>query len=963
MPHPFATLLGALLVLLVGPQLAAQSSSPSVQDMFNSGADRQTLLDSAAAWRFTRPADAQSLAWGSLWRRGGESYTDTLAGHALHLLGNLNLDCYADSVASSYYEQAAELRDRLPDASVADRAQSHVNLASSLRYLRRYEESDHHIREALELLEGQEEPTELYLSALNELSALAIDRQDYRVAFSAASRAVDLSDELPDLKVSARYFTHYRAARIMLRLNEIGQGTRYARRLLEIAMGEGVPLKLARAHNMVGLLQWEEGELEAARESFLRGVAAAGDEADADSELGHLYLNLANYYGEKQDEPEFDRYAELARSAFLAWGWPYDFYSNDRIPRYLHGWGRQQEALAAVNERLTYLTDLPPDRFHEVVADSTVTDLVPLIDLLGLRARVFAAVDSIDRALQDYTTQFALQERLREGVSTLDSRKYLSQNLRPFFDEALALYYRRYQDTGDPEDLWQALELSERGRAYSLITALQSNRQQRSAKERALFRRVADLERRVSLGEQQWQSRLEEDRLRLDRLEARENPDSIGLPAFARGKLTDHLAATGCTLVEYHLSERGSLVFVLSPDGVLEAYPIRESDRLTERVTAFRAAIEDSYYRRKSLRSDAEQAALDASFLTTGLTLRDQLLPPALRKALHQRPRLCIVPDGVLNYLPFAGLPLAESDVPLDYAAQRYLHDSSELAYAYSGQYLVTVSEQGDRQYARNLLAFAPTFGGEATGSPTRGADELLRGGAGLGALPYNREEVEQVAGLVANAQTYFGADASRARFLEELSGNRILHLSSHGSVHPTDPNLSFVAFSQGGDSLQREELLYFNDLYGLPIDNELTVLSACETSLGQLAAGETTMSLASAFATAGSRSTLTTLWEVDDRATKDLILDFYRRLVGGASRSEALHAAQAALRSGEYAHPYFWSALTLYGAAGPLLLEDDGRDGDAGMPSWSYIMTAAMIISILSYFLIVLKRATATDQ
>ena len=219
--------------------------------------------------------------------------------------------------------------------------------------------------------------------------------------------------------------------------------------------------------------------------------------------------------------------------------------------------------------------------------------------------------------------------------------------------------------------------------------------------------------------------------------------------------------------------------------------------------------------------------------------------------------------------------------------------------------------------------------------------------------LPYNREEVEEVSRMVKDAVAFYGPDANRQRFLEEMGSSRILHLSSHGSVNPTDPNLSFVAFTQEGDSVEQDEMLYFNDLYGLPMVNELTVLSACETALGKLAAGETTMSLASAFAAAGAKSTVTTLWQVDDRATKDVIVDFYRRLVKGETRSAALNESQAALRKGEYAHPYYWAGITLYGASGPLFVADKGG---SGLSAW---MIASFAVSLLASALLLLRRFT----
>jgi CHAT domain-containing protein len=156
--------------------------------------------------------------------------------------------------------------------------------------------------------------------------------------------------------------------------------------------------------------------------------------------------------------------------------------------------------------------------------------------------------------------------------------------------------------------------------------------------------------------------------------------------------------------------------------------------------------------------------------------------------------------------------------------------------------------------------------------------------------------------------------------------------------VNTDDANLSFVAFAQGGNNLEEDELLYFNDLSTLPIEAELVVLSACETSIGKVVPGESVLSLGSAFAAAGAHSTLTTLWKVDDAATEDLMVAFYQQLSAGKSRAEALAEAQRQQRAaGEFAHPYYWSAMTLNGEAGTIELETGGK--------WPYLLGGLILL------------------
>jgi len=313
---------------------------------------------------------------------------------------------------------------------------------------------------------------------------------------------------------------------------------------------------------------------------------------------------------------------------------------------------------------------------------------------------------------------------------------------------------------------------------------------------------------------------------------------------------------------------------------------------------------------------------VDNAFLNLGLELRSRLVP----NDIPDGHRLCLLPDGPLNVLPFAALPAEKAALPLDYQSLRYLNGQVSLHYAYSARVWQELETATNPDYAYDVIAFAPEFKGEAPEEASVRAARLRAGERALEALSplaFNTPEVDEVTALVRHAKAYTGKSADRQAFLAELGNARILHLSTHGVVNLTDPELSFIAFSQLGDSLEYEEMLYYNDLSGLPVRAELAVLSACETSLGAYVPGETSLSLASAFTAAGAKSTLTSLWQVDDAATKDLMVRFYQELTEGADRGEALRRALLShQQSDDYTHPYYWSAMTLYGDAGPLDLQ-----------------------------------------
>jgi CHAT domain-containing protein len=104
----------------------------------------------------------------------------------------------------------------------------------------------------------------------------------------------------------------------------------------------------------------------------------------------------------------------------------------------------------------------------------------------------------------------------------------------------------------------------------------------------------------------------------------------------------------------------------------------------------------------------------------------------------------------------------------------------------------------------------------------------------------------------------------------------------------------------------------------------ELVVVSACESGKGDIKAGEGVYGLRRAIAVAGARSSLLSLWKVDDEATAEFMTRFYSRLKAGQGRAEALAAVQSEFRkgtagNGQWKEPFYWAAWQLVGDWGPI--------------------------------------------
>ncbi len=130
-----------------------------------------------------------------------------------------------------------------------------------------------------------------------------------------------------------------------------------------------------------------------------------------------------------------------------------------------------------------------------------------------------------------------------------------------------------------------------------------------------------------------------------------------------------------------------------------------------------------------------------------------------------------------------------------------------------------------------------------------------------------------------------------------------------------------FKTWLKGGSLPAEAEdgLLTAEDVSGLDLlATELVVLSACETGLGEVRTGEGVFGLRRAFVLAGAKTLVMSLWKVPDEQTRELMEDFYQRILHGEPRAEALRQAQLEMKK-KYPDPFYWGAFICQGDPGPL--------------------------------------------
>jgi CHAT domain-containing protein len=277
-------------------------------------------------------------------------------------------------------------------------------------------------------------------------------------------------------------------------------------------------------------------------------------------------------------------------------------------------------------------------------------------------------------------------------------------------------------------------------------------------------------------------------------------------------------------------------------------------------------------------------------FHREGAFLYEKLVAPA---AIVAGKRLTIVPDGILNYVPFEAF-LTQT------VADNRCHVFNELPYLlhrHAVRYqAAALLPQNPRtgQAKRSFLAVAPQFDGHPSG---------------VLSLQHSEREAQQVV-TVFGGKILSGSSATESAFKEAAAQYRILHLSTHGILNDIYPENSFLTFAT-------PDSLTVADIEQLHLSADLVVLSACQSASGVFYGGEGLMSMGRAFIRTGSRSVIGSLWNVNDSLTTDLMTHLYENLADGQDKDRALQAAKLRFAEGNNlmaGHPYFWAAFTLSG-------------------------------------------------
>ena len=504
-----------------------------------------------------------------------------------------------------------------------------------------------------------------------------------------------------------------------------------------------------------------------------------------------------------------------------------------------------------------------------------------LLDALDLQAEIFSKQNQPKKALEAYTLSFQIED-LFANLLVYENSKIINQiRIRNRTEKCLSIYDFLYEKENKIIYIENAFQLSERTKSGVLKSYL-SNKKTASREEKLHLEQLQNWTNEI-LKEQQKGDLA--DVSKINEAIKKQNELMISLKKIRSTNQVDaaenidlkslysKLEKDKTIMSEYFLGFENMYVFTLENQKIKLEH-IDVTDTAVPKIISFLDYFSDANKITNNIKG----------YNHSGNRVYKMLKLPT--NATYQN--LIIVPDGLLNFLPFEALITQESTTT-NFAQMNYLLNDFKIAYNNSAS--LYLNGKPISSVKKTVLGIFPIF--------DKTAYELT----------FSKSEMQSIKNNF-NGKFFENETATFNNFKMNAANYSILHLSTHATSGDTETPASIKFYDQ--------EILY-SELYNLNINPDLVVLSACETGIGKLYKSEGAMSVARGFQFAGEQNLFFSLWKVNDYTTSIFMDYFYKNIKNNESYFEAnknakLNFLKDKSISNAKKSPYYWSAFVYYG-------------------------------------------------
>jgi len=376
-------------------------------------------------------------------------------------------------------------------------------------------------------------------------------------------------------------------------------------------------------------------------------------------------------------------------------------------------------------------------------------------------------------------------------------------------------------------------------------------------------------------------------------------------------------------LLQYTVGEESSYAWLVTTDSIFSyILPNKRSveELIKQNVDAISNVEENTklvkyevFAQRKKRLNEAENVLNNANKM-----LADAILTPILAQ-INKKTKILISANGILDNVSFASLPNINNTPLVVTHKILSVPSMSTIELMRRNEKILSdgVLVVADPIFSANDLRVNAKFKDE---NPTENliSYQRSRGAKTLDRLPGAEKEARAITRLFKDrSELLIGESATVANFKNRnLTKYGYLHMSSHTLKDFTYPELTSIVLSLvDRNQNELDGFLTVRDILRLTTSAKLVTLSACQTGLGKERSGEENFGLATAFLYSGSSAVLSTLWNVNDNATAEFMVYFYKLLKQGLQPSVALQKTQIKImRTKGFESPYYWGGFQLKG-------------------------------------------------
>lgn len=647
-----------------------------------------------------------------------------------------------------------------------------------------------------------------------------------------------------------------------------------------------------------------------AEKAFESSIKYLKNEKDQLETLSNSYRNLASMNRQWQRFEIADSYMQKAEKLFLA--------TTNRQPRKLAKLYYEKALLLFDEEKYDESAKQIQAIFKILIPNYNSKNILPnqnqlyaetvLIDVLDLQAEIFSKQNQPQKALDAFKLSFDIEDLLM-NVLVYENSKIITQiRARNRTEKCISIYNQLYQKENKIQYLEEAFQLSEKTKS-GILKGYRSNIKNASVEEKQLLHQLQTLNNNIIKEQQKGDlanisninsaiKKQNELMLYLKKIQTESSnyiPENCDIKA-----LLSKLEKDKAILLYYFMGSERLYFFILQNNRVALNH-INITHLAIPRIVQF-----VDYF------NSADAITNDISgYNHYGKDVYDLLKLPS--SSVYQN--LIIVPDGILNFLPFEALITQESSTT-NFAKMHYLLNDFRIAYNNSANNYLNSKPVSKSK--KTVLGIFPIF--EKTAFE----------------LSYSKKELESIKSNF-KGKYLENSEASFSNFKNNANLYSILHLSTHASSGDIETPASIKFYDQ--------EILY-SELYNLNINPDLVVLSACETGIGKLYKAEGAMSVARGFQFAGAQNLLFSLWKVNDYTTSVFMTDFYKNIKNDVPYFEAntnakLDFLQDKSIPNAKKSPYYWSSFVYYGSV------------SAEEKSTNYIYYIISLLIVIGLFLV----------